>query len=295
MLVAMTDESFNSSDRFIVKDSDSATKIFASPVMPNNNRFYAVGSVTSPSRYVVDGLDNVRQVITSPATRKADTSFRFRKVSNIDEMDSFFEELANLSILDVTTASSISAEPQNSYSEPTLPNLNKFKRAIESKSNKFFDDCVGENPRFILNTSIDGPTILQGSQRHNVLHVACMSGNLHVVERIFELLDSKEFLFKSYGKIDDITWLTGHLLDSFINTPDKNANNTPLHFAAKNGHLEIVKKLLSHRVCQISPLNSFGKSPKDLVCESFKGNAEERAKKKAEITKLFYWLNKEID
>jgi len=291
----MPDESLNLSDKFIVKDSDSATKIFASSETPSKKSLFAIGSVTSPSRYVVDGLDNVRQVITSPETNQADTSFRFRRVSNVGEMDSFFEELSNLSMLDATTASSISIEPQNSYSEPTLPNLNKFKRAIENGNNKFFDDCVDENPRFILNTANDGPTILQGSQRHNVLHIACMSGNLHVVNRIFELIGSKEFLLKAYEKVDDIAWLTGHLLDCFINTPDKNANNTPLHFAAKNGHLEIVKKLLSHDVCQRSTLNSFEKSPKDLVCESFKGKAEERAKVKAEIIKSFCCLNKKVE
>jgi hypothetical protein len=83
-------------------------------------------------------------------------------------LDSFFEDISSLSIsqADATTAISTGfVEPASPYSEPPLPNLNKFKKAIERKNDKVFDDSIDENPRFILNTGNDGPTIVQGSQR----------------------------------------------------------------------------------------------------------------------------------
>jgi ankyrin repeat protein len=85
--------------------------------------------------------------------------------------------------------------------------------------------------------------------------VACSVGNLYVVNRILELLESRDFLYKTYGVISCIDTLMEHLLDSFLNTPDKNANNTPLHFACKGGHLDIVKKLLSYELCRKRPIN----------------------------------------
>ena len=91
--------------------------------------------------------------------------YRFRRCSNIADMDSFFEELSSLSLLDTTAASSFSVEPKPSYSEPEPPKLNEFKRAIEISNYKGFDEFIDENPRFLLNTTNDGPTLLQGSQR----------------------------------------------------------------------------------------------------------------------------------
>jgi ankyrin repeat protein len=91
--------------------------------------------------------------------------------------------------------------------------------------------------------------------RQNALHTACACGNSYVVQKIFELSDSHEFLTKAYGKIDDVDMLKDHFIDCFVNTPDKNANNTPLHFACKNDHLEVVQLLLSKTICSLSPKN----------------------------------------
>lgn len=147
------------------------------------------------------------------------------------------------------------AEPKALYSEPEPPRLNRFRVAIERKDNKAFDEALQENPRFILNTTVDGPTILQGAQRHNVMHVSCSAGNLYALNATLEALASSRFLLNAYGTLNDIDTLYDHLLDTFLNTPDKNANNTPLHFACKNGHLDIVKKLMSFGVCRRDPVN----------------------------------------
>lgn len=87
------------------------------------------------------------------------------------------------------------------------------------------------------------------------MHIACSAGNLYVVERTLKLLESEDFLCKAYGNIHDIDSLTNHLIDTFLNTPDKNANNSPLHFACKNGHFEIVRRLIGYGACRRTPMN----------------------------------------
>lgn len=93
--------------------------------------------------------------------------------------------------------------------------------------------------------------------RQNALHIACVSGNVYVVDRLFKLLKSEDFLFRVYGKINDIKLLRSHLLDCFVNMPDKNANNTPLHMACKNNYLDIVRLLLAFEFCDRAPKNRF--------------------------------------
>lgn len=72
-----------------------------------------------------------------------------------------------MSILDATITGSSSSvfEPKPLFNEPEPPKLNRFRVAIEKKDDRFFDQCVDENPRFLINTSSDCPTIIQGSQR----------------------------------------------------------------------------------------------------------------------------------
>lgn len=90
------------------------------------------------------------------------------------------------------------------------------------------------------------------------MHVACMTGNAYVVQRVLELLGSQDFLQKAYGDAyREEDELKDHLLDAFINTPDKNANNTPLHFASRSGHAEIVLQLVSFRLCMRRPTNRY--------------------------------------
>jgi ankyrin repeat protein len=87
------------------------------------------------------------------------------------------------------------------------------------------------------------------------MHVACTAGNLYVVDRVLDFLESSDFLHRAYGEIPDFESLVDHLLDSFLNTPDKNANNTPLHFACRGGYLEVVKRMVVHPICRRDPLN----------------------------------------
>jgi hypothetical protein len=92
---------------------------------------------------------------------------RFKKCANEEEVDSFYEEFSNISLSETMTppSSSFAVEPKAMFSEPDATALNKFRSSIERKDNSFFDKCVNENPRFLINTASDCPTIIQGSQR----------------------------------------------------------------------------------------------------------------------------------
>lgn len=95
-----------------------------------------------------------------------------------------------------------------------------------------------------------------GFFRHNAMHVATQSGNLHVVRMIISLMRSPEFMERCYGSPVQLEMKAAHMLDLFLNLPDKVGHNTPLHFAAKNGHLDVVRELTSCKQCVRKPLNA---------------------------------------
>lgn len=59
------------------------------------------------------------------------------------------------------------------------------------------------------------------------------------------------------------------LLDLYLNTPDKGANETPLHFAVKYGALECVKVLTSYPECDRNLKNKHGKLPSMVSIDFF--------------------------
>lgn len=55
-----------------------------------------------------------------------------------------------------------------------------------------------------------------------------------------------------------------YLLDTYLNTPDKFLNETPLHFASKFGLLDILELFLSFPECDRERKNTQGKTPVDV-------------------------------
>ncbi|VDM51004.1 unnamed protein product [Toxocara canis] len=74
------------------------------------------------------------------------------------------------------------------------------------------------------------------------------------------------------------------MLDSYLNTPDKGALETPLHFASKFGHYEIVRMLLELTQCERNPKNKNGELPVDVCCS--RASAENK-KNQSAILALF--------
>jgi hypothetical protein len=77
-------------------------------------------------------------------------------------VESFHGEIAN-SIGSRSVSSSALGPIIFSDPEPYL--LSQFRMAIERKNNEQFEESINDNPRFLLNTSSDSPTIIQGAQR----------------------------------------------------------------------------------------------------------------------------------
>lgn len=50
-------------------------------------------------------------------------------------------------------------------------------------------------------------------------------------------------------------------LDLYLNTPDKSLNETPLHFAAKFGAVEVVELLVMYKECDKRLTNKYGLTP----------------------------------
>lgn len=55
-----------------------------------------------------------------------------------------------------------------------------------------------------------------------------------------------------------------YLLDTYLNTPDKFLNETPLHFASKFGCLNIVELLISYPECDRERKNTKGETAIDV-------------------------------
>lgn len=56
-----------------------------------------------------------------------------------------------------------------------------------------------------------------------------------------------------------------YLLDTYLNTPDKFLNETPLHFASKFGSLDILELFLAFPECDRERKNTRGETPADVI------------------------------
>ncbi|KAG1712235.1 Ankyrin repeat and LEM domain-containing protein 2 [Nymphon striatum] len=145
--------------------------------------------------------------------------------------------------------------------------LSKLRKAIERGDIDFFKQCVELNPRYLISTS-DTAVIVQEGCRYNSLHVAVKSNKLEICYLILDTIQNPDFIHSMFPRDPAFTQVQRMklLLHSYLNTPDKGANETPLHFAAKFGHLEIIRLLTSHPACDKDRINKFEQKPCDIVC-----------------------------
>ncbi|KAL9966171.1 hypothetical protein ACROYT_G024209 [Oculina patagonica] len=159
-------------------------------------------------------------------------------------------------------------DPVSSFKSPTPQELVKFRTVIERGSKEEFQEVVFKNPRYLIGPG-DTPVILQEGSRYNALHVAVKSNRKEMCQLIIETLESQHFwniLLKQETESAIDSKRKQFLVDMYLNTPDKGNWETPLHFACKFGHVDIVEYLVSHPLTDVQRPNKYGETPAQVIC-----------------------------
>ncbi|XP_032241143.1 ankyrin repeat and LEM domain-containing protein 2 isoform X2 [Nematostella vectensis] len=165
-----------------------------------------------------------------------------------------------------------SPDPISNFKSPTPQQLVLFRKLIEQGKQQEFIELVYNNPRYLISSG-DTPVILQEGFRYNAMHVASKENRPHMCELIIRTLESIHFwqVFLQTDNKDSLNSSVNNnrrqfLVDLYLNTPDKGNLETPLHFACKFGHLDVVKYLVSHPLTSITPHNRYGDTPEEMAC-----------------------------
>lgn len=157
-----------------------------------------------------------------------------------------------------------------------------FRKEIERNNLSRVYELINTNPRYLVSSG-DTPSILKEGPRYNALHVAAINKHDKIVKLILQTIEQTKFVELLHGISNDpnTTLMSQFLLESYLNTPDKARNETPLHFAAKFGAADVVKVLISYPTCKMK-YNIDGMLPKDIVCSRMPEGAT-KAEAKREI------------
>jgi len=244
---------------------------------------YVPDEVT-PQRHMCKDLGEVKKFLDSPVGKRSGT--RFKKCVDAAEIEDFYS--SSLSdekrATDSPSNSPKVVEPVSPFASLPTARFSEFRTAIESKDMEKFEKLLVENPRFLINTNTDSPTVIQmGGFRFNPMHIACRSSNYEVVKVTLDLIGDLDWLTHIYGTATCVVERSLQLFDAMLNTPDLIENNTPLHYACKFGSPELVDLLLSYEVCKRHPINKYSERPVDMLCRNYK--EVEGGPTKAEVEK----------
>lgn len=162
--------------------------------------------------------------------------------------------------------------------------MNDLKRAIEKGTVEAVCDLIDSNPRFLVNTNGDTAAIVVEGFRFNALHIAARHGKANVVRRILELVSDIDFLAAVYGTSrEDAQFRAENIVTSYLNTPDKGNWETPLHLAAKFGHVDVVRALVNQPLMKKEQLNIEGKTALEIACSRYTGDDKRKRKDEMEL------------
>ncbi|XP_017112899.1 ankyrin repeat and LEM domain-containing protein 2 homolog isoform X2 [Drosophila elegans] len=153
------------------------------------------------------------------------------------------------------------------FRAPTKQELQEFRKQIEGGHIERVKRIVWENPRFLISSG-DTPTSLKEGCRYNAMHICAQVNKPRIAQLLLKTITDPEFAQLYAGKKGSrhmCAALNRSLLDYYLNMPDKARGETPLHFAAKNGHADMVEVLISYPECKSLP-NLEGKEPKEIIC-----------------------------
>lgn len=216
---------------------------------------------------------------------------RFRRFGNASEANSFYEcgdaPCSNANVVNVAAA----ADPVVAFSSVSRIDMNKLKKVIEMDSIEEFRELVQLNPRYLINTSGDTAAIVQEGFRFNSLHIAARNGSSRVAEHILKCVSNTEYLVRLYGTNEiDANFRKENILISYLNTPDKGNGDTPLHLAAKWGHVEVSRIIVSYRQTIRDFKNKNNEIPLDVVCSRYNGEKKEHLAKQLRTILHSYYV-----
>ena len=180
---------------------------------------------------------------------------------------------------------SVSSEPKLTFSAPSHRDLMKFKKWVEANDTEMIESVCYDNPRYLISSG-DTPVILQEGSRLNALHVAVRSNNFQTCDLILTIIQDNAFMKLMYSGASSKTleFRIKHILDLYLNTPEKILCDTPLHLACKFGCTEIVQHLLQFQDVITFNKNVEGKTCKQVVGDRVKLHQKEKTE---EILGLF--------
>ena len=131
-----------------------------------------------------------------------------------------------------------------------------------------FHSLVDSNPRYLV-TTYDTPAIVHSGTRANALIQATISQSLKMVTMVLNKIQDPQLYARMYPSDSDEARAKRmeHVLDLFLNMPTRGNFDTPLHHAAKNGCLDIVRLLVGFSSsCDTMKLNKAGNTPAEVAC-----------------------------
>ncbi len=153
---------------------------------------------------------------------------------------------------------------KSNFPAPKAQDLVRFRKEIEQNNVQKVYELICLNPRYLVSSG-DTPSILKEGPRYNALHVAAINKHARMAKLILQTVEQTQFIEHLHGFKNDpnIEIMCQNLLESYLNTPDKSRNETPLHFAAKFGAVDVIEVLISYPICKMKP-NADGMYPKDV-------------------------------
>ncbi|VDM29503.1 unnamed protein product [Toxocara canis] len=160
----------------------------------------------SPGGAVFPTLKEASEFANTPEAKNSGA--RFKRFTSLDEAKEFAEcGFVTGSPFAGGSVSRDTSSPSSPHcSEPTIefPSVsriqqNRLKKAIETQDKGAFEEMVGSNPRYIINTSGDTPAIVVEGFRYNALHIAARVGNAHVVRYVLDAVRDVRTLAQIYG------------------------------------------------------------------------------------------------
>ncbi|XP_018413127.1 PREDICTED: ankyrin repeat and LEM domain-containing protein 2 isoform X2 [Nanorana parkeri] len=186
----------------------------------------------------------------------------------------------------------LSKEKANSFKSPRTQDLTaKLRKAVEKGDSSTFAELIWSNPRYLIGSG-DNPTVVQEGCRYNVMHVAARENQAGISQLLLNTLENPEFMRLMYPDDDDsmLQKRIQYIVDLYLNTPDKMAFDTPLHFACKFGNVEVVNMLCSHPDIIKNPRNKYNQIPEEVICERSKNKSMELKIKIRECLKGHFYV-----